>query len=348
MLYKKDDRRLPKNWRPISLLNTDYKLASTIITERLKKVMDSIVHADQTCGVVGRSIFSNLHLVRDLLDMIDKTDECRILVTLDQEKAFDRVDHAFLMGVLTRFGFGPSFRRWVSIFYSNVFSRIICNGRLTDPIFLQRGVRQGCPLSPLLYVLVSEVLSTQIRKFKDIEGFSLPGARGLQFKISQYADDATNFVKSERSLCHLLSVVNRYERGSGAKLNTAKSEAMWLGRWRANGASPFGLKWVHKMRILGVHFSNGLVNVDADNWKSKLDKLKQSLGLWSQRDLSFIGRSMIVNFLGASRFWHVAKVLLPRLGFVIILSGLCGPLFGNQSRKWLFVSDVVSPPPLGA
>lgn len=65
------------------------------------------------------------------------------------------------------------------------------------------------------------------------------------------------------------------------------------------------------MRILGVHFSNGLVNVDADNWKSKLDKLKQSLGLWSQRDLSFIGRSMIVNFLGASRFWHVAKVLLP-------------------------------------
>ena len=311
LLYKKDDRRLPKNWRFISLLNTDYKLASKIITERLKKVMASIVHADQTCGVVGRSIFSNLHLVRDLLDMIDKTDECGILVTLDQEKAFDRVDHAFLMGVLTQFGFGPSFRRWVSIFYSNVFSRIICNGRLTDPIFLERGVRQGCPLSPLLYVLVSEVLSTQIRKCKDIEGFSLPGARGLQFKISQYAEDATNFVKSERSLCHLLSVVNRYERGSGAKLNTAKSEAMWLGRWRANGASPFGLKWVHKMRILGVYFSNGLVNVDADNWKSKLDKLKQSLGLWSQRDLSFIGRGMIVNVLGASRFWHVANVLRP-------------------------------------
>ena len=178
-----------------------------------------ILHEIDRFGwVVGRSIFSNLHLVRDLLDMIDKTDECRILVTLDQEKAFDRVDHAFLMGVLTRFGFGPSFRRWVSIFYSNVFSRIICNGRLTDPIFLQRGVRQGCPLSPLLYVLVSEVLSTQIRKFKDIEGFSLPGARGLQFKISQYADDATNFVKSERSLCHLLSVVNRYEGGLAPSL----------------------------------------------------------------------------------------------------------------------------------
>lgn len=83
---------------------------------------------------------------------------------------------------------------------------------------------------PLFYVLVSEVLSTQVRKCKDIECFLLPGAGGLQFKISQYADHTTNFVKSDRSLCHLLSVVNRYERGCGTKLNTAKSEAMWLGR----------------------------------------------------------------------------------------------------------------------
>ena len=86
---------------------------------------------------------------------------------------------------------------------------------------------------------------------------------------------------------------------------------MWLGKWRANGASPFGLKWVNKLKILGVYFSNGLVDVDEDNWRSKLDKLKQTLGLWSQRDLSFLGRGMILNVLGASRFWHVAKILLP-------------------------------------
>jgi len=77
---------------------------------------------------------------------------------------------------------------------------------------------------------------------------------GLQFKVSQYADDATNFVKNERSLCNLLRVVDKYKRGSGAKLNTTKSEAMWLGRWRSNGVSPFGLKWVNKMRILGYLF----------------------------------------------------------------------------------------------
>ena len=311
LIHKKDDRRLPKNWRPISLLNTDYKLASKVITERLKKVMASIVHQDQTCGVLGRTIFSNLHLVRDVLDFIDKTNEPAILVTLDQEKAFDRVDHNFMLRVLRKFGFGPSFCHWIEIFYAHAFSRILINGTLSSPVYLHRGVRQGCPLSPLLYVLVSEVLSTQVRKCKEIEGFLLPGAGGLQFKISQYADDATSILKSEKSLSHMLDVVHHFELGSGAKLNTSKSKAMWLGRWRCRGDSPFGLKWVSKIRILGVFFSNGLVSVDDDNWNVKLNKLSSVLGLWKQRDLSFIGRSLIVNVLGASRLWHVAKVISP-------------------------------------
>ena len=98
LVHKKDDRRLPKNWRPISLLNTDYIPASKIITERLKNVMSSIVHQDRTCGDLRRSIqFSNLHLFRDTLDIIDKTTEPAILLMLNQEKAFDRVDNKNLV-----------------------------------------------------------------------------------------------------------------------------------------------------------------------------------------------------------------------------------------------------------
>ena len=151
------------------------------------------------------------------------------------------------------------------------------------------------------------------------------------------------------SLYNLLKVVKVYEAGSGAKLNTAKTEAMWLGRWRANGATPFGLKWVTKMRILGVFFSNGLLSVDNDNWKPKLDKLSSVLGLWSQRDLSFVGRAMIVNVLGASRLWHVAKILPPppHLGFLIDLILLSGLLFGRVVWKMSAVSDVVLPLGMG-
>ena len=300
LLYKKDDRRLPKNWCPISLLSTDYKLASKAITEFHRSPRSD-------CGVVGRSIFSNLQLIRDTLDMIDKTDEPGILVTLDQEKAFDHVDHEFLIRTLAKFGFSPSFCNWVALFHNDVFSRTIRNGNLCMPVFLGRGVRQGCTLSPLLYVLVLEVLSTQIRRCKQIEGFQLPGARGLQLKVFQYVDD----VRSERSLCHLLRVVNVYEKGSGAKLNTTMSEAMWLGRWRTNGASPFGLTGVFKMKILGGYFSNGLVSVEADNWKSKLDKLQNVVNLSKQRALSLLGQAMIINALGTSCFWHTAKIIIP-------------------------------------
>ena len=175
------------------------------------------------------------------------------------------------MRLLSRFGFGPSFCRWVEIFYTRVFSRIIVNDKLSSQVFLERGIRQGCPLSPLLYVLVSEVLSTQVRNSSEIEGFLLPGAGGLQSKISQFADDATSILKSEKSLSALLKIVHKFELGSGAKLNTSKSEAMWLGSWRNKGDSPFGLKWVNKIRILGVYFSTGLLSVDNDNWQYKLD-----------------------------------------------------------------------------
>ena len=88
---------MAKNWRPISLLNCDYTSASKIITDCLKQVMPSIVHSDQSCSVINRSIFSNLNLISDTLNMINKTDETGILVALDQMKAFDRVDHDFLM-----------------------------------------------------------------------------------------------------------------------------------------------------------------------------------------------------------------------------------------------------------
>jgi len=134
-----------------------------------------------------------------------------------------------------------------------------------------------------------KVLSTQIRRCKDIEGLLLPGAGGLQYKISQYTDDATSVLKMEGFLCSLLKVVHKFELGSGAQLNTSKSEAMWHGRWHVRGDSPFGLKWVNEMRVLGVSFSNGLVGVNDDNWRTTFDKLSSILSLWKQRDLSFVG-----------------------------------------------------------
>ena len=110
---KESINRLIFKERLISLLNVDYKIISKAITIRLSKVIESIVHSHQTCSVPGRTIFSNVSLLRDILDHIDLTRECAILVSLDQEKAFDRVDRSFLLDVLRRYGFGSQkLRNW--------------------------------------------------------------------------------------------------------------------------------------------------------------------------------------------------------------------------------------------
>ena len=226
LVHKKDDKRLLKNWRPISLLNVDYKICSKAVSFRLSRVLGSIVDPDQTCSVPGRSIHSNLVLLRDTLAFIDRTGETGILLSLDQEKAFDRVDRIFLLNLLEHFGFGPWFRACIATLYNGAFMQVLVNDFLSNPILLERGVRQGDALSPMLYVLCVEVFACKIRASPDVKGFLLPGAGGLEFRVCQYADDTTAFVKDERSLHALFNIIGDFERGSGAKLNRTKTEAL--------------------------------------------------------------------------------------------------------------------------
>ena len=309
LIYKKHgDIKDLKNWCPISLLNVDYKIISKVMTSRISRALDSIVDPDQTCSVPGRSIISNVTLLRDILDYVERTNETAILLSLDQEKAFDRVDRTFLMQLLNRYGFGPNFCWWVSTFYNGAFMRIILNGNLTRKIPLRRGVWQGDPLSPLLYILCVEVLANQIRNSNEVRGFLLPGTHGKQAKVRQYADDTTTVLKDFRSLVSLFDLISVYERGSGAKLNCSKTEAMWLGAWKDRPDQPLGLTWVRKMKILGVVF--GTIPTEMENWQPKIDKLEKTLNLWKSRSLSYVGKCLIVNVLGLSKLLYLAWILI--------------------------------------
>lgn len=144
------------------------------------------------------------------------------------------------------------------------------------------GSDKGIPCPPL-YILCVEVLACSIRNCKTIRGFLLPGVNGKQFKVRQYADD-TSFAKDYSSLVSLFNLISTYEKGSGAKLNRSKSEAMWLGAWCSCRDEPLGLTWVRKMKILGVFF--GTVSLELDNWQSKINKLEKLFNLWKSCSLS--------------------------------------------------------------
>ena len=169
LLYKKAERDDLKNWRPISLLCSDYKIITKSLANRLQLVLHEIIKVDQTCGIPGRSIFSNLRLYRNVISHAQQKRLCGFFIALDQEKAFDRVRHDFLLKVMEKFSFGATFINWIKTIYSQNESFVLLNGYLSLPINIHRGVRQGCPLSALLYLLTAEVLAEIIRQEKNIK-----------------------------------------------------------------------------------------------------------------------------------------------------------------------------------
>lgn len=183
----------------------------------------------------------------------------------------------------------------------------------------------------MLYILCVEVLACKVRDNSDIVGFLLPGARGRQFKVGQYADDTTSFVKDTCSLHALFNDISLYERGSGAKLNCSKTEAMWVGAWRGCTDQPLGLSWVLKMKMIGVVFGSGVVDVLSDNWQSCLAKLEKSPNLWKSRSLSLVSKSLILNLLGISKLIYISQVLIPPQWVIDRLNRLIWPFLWGSS-----------------
>ncbi len=125
----------------------DIKIITKVLAERLKLVLHTILHATQT-AVYGRKIDQNIHMIRDLIDLANQNDDTAAFIFLDQEKAFDRVNHSFLFRTMEAFGVGENFINWVSTIYSNAFSMVSINGYFAEKIPLRRGVREGCLLVP--------------------------------------------------------------------------------------------------------------------------------------------------------------------------------------------------------
>ena len=159
LVFKKGDRTLLKNWRPITLLTTDYKILTKALANRLQRVMPLIVHTDQTASVKGWTINDNVRLLHDVIYYANYCDIPLAVITVDQLKAFDRLSHDFLFTILDAFGFGPAFTQWIRVLYNSVSSSVLTYGWLTSFIGPPRGLRQGCALSMPLY--------ERTRKFMD-------------------------------------------------------------------------------------------------------------------------------------------------------------------------------------
>lgn len=309
LIYKKGDKELLKNYRPISLTNYDYKILAYTLASRMQKVIKSVVDEDQNGYIKGRNIGYNIRILDDLINYCRKFDINGYLICLDFEKAFDSVNWYFLISTLKKFNFGNNFIKWIQILYKDPTIQVKNNGHISEKFKAGRGVRQGCPVSALLFLLVVEIMAIKIRQNNDIKGFSFGD---VELKLTQYADDSTLLLLDLESIGYAIVEISKFSGVSGLKLNILKCEGMCLGKNPNFIESYKGIKFTKSpIKCMGIYIGGNIDMRYELNWRKAIEQFDQLLDRWKGRDLTYFGKSLVLKSLAISQLVYKFNMLQP-------------------------------------
>jgi hypothetical protein len=291
------------HWRPITLLNVDYKIISKVFAMRLKKVIRKLIHEDQVGFVEGRYIGSHIRQILDLADWMDESALEGYLISLDIAKAFDTVEWDFLEKALRTFGFPEIFITSIRTLRESSTSTVMNNGYTTGYFKLERGLRQGDPLSPYLFILVIELLAISFRANEEIKGIK---TLGREYKLMLFADDATLFLQDCESVRIATETVTMFGLLSGLKLNSAKSTGTGLGKLKEVCGKVETIEIApNPLKILGIHFCHDKKRMKDKNIVGKFERMKKdTLTSWHSAGLSLTGRIQVLKTLGLSQLTY--------------------------------------------
>ena len=249
-------------------------------------------------------------MLRELDDIIEngkRNYPDSIILSIDYAKAFDTLSLKAVRKAMLFFGFGEVYCKWINILLAERTSCVRNGGYISDFFDMERGVRQGCPISPLLFILTLELLARDIRKNEKIKGLKLPGFE-RSIKIKMYADDATFFLKDLIDYREVLSRIKLFSYFSGLNLNKNKSNAMLIGDPSQKNQIKFGIRIVNSIKILGITFSNEKAARDIEiNFEPKIEQLDRICSLWQKRNLTIMGKITILKSFGLPLFIYLMQ-----------------------------------------
>jgi len=308
-LFKKKDPTDIRNYCPITVLNTDYKLLTKVLALQLIEHADMLIHEDQAGFIPRRSIFNHIRLAKAIISYADIVEEDGAIIALDQEKAYDKIHHDYLWKVLETFHIPSPFIRTVKALYSFAYTRVAINGVLSEPYQVMRGVRQGDPLSCLLFDLAIEPLACLIRSNPNIQGINIPGLiKKLVIKL--FADNTNLYLSKYDRLDVIQRVLDMWCEASGAKFNIEKTKVIPTGstNYRQTVATKRKInpqdhttlpnqiriaKDSEAVRMLGAWIGNKAE--DQAPWEPLIDKIKINLEKWNRIRPSINGKCRIIQ-----------------------------------------------------
>ena len=309
LFHKNGDKSILKNWRPITLLCVDYKIFTKILVARIRPLLKKFISEEQFCGIPGKSIINCNILLRDVLFYAIENDLELALVNLDFQQAFDKVDVNFIFKTMKAVGFSDHFIACIKMLYSNITSRLKINNNLGKSFQVLKGVRQGCPLSMILFIIYQEALYRMIKKTPRIKPLYLPNDQKL--KMLGYADDSNVFISREADLNVLYNIINKFSIATGAQINMQKTKIMGFGKWKTK--TTWSGNWLvpenTSLQCLGICYYKDWETTAKENWKLIESKVEKHINCLTSRQLTIFQKSLYINCCILSKMIYISHII---------------------------------------
>ena len=293
--------------RPISLMNTDPKILSKVLTNRVEPILRTVVSQEQNGYFKGRYIGNGIKLLQYIKEYAQLHKLPCAIINLDMIKAFDSCSHQFLYKILRKLGFGPIFTKQLQALYKNASSAVINGGTTTKRYFLHRSNRQGDPISGILFELVFQAFINKIKQSNIITGFEFIDQ---SHRITCYADDASIIISNIRQYYEVMKISKKFGEVSGLRANPAKTEIFQVhGQIFPDNFDE--CKIVEEFRVLGVYLHRNSEVENNINFDKITRKIQQACFSMSERNLSEFGRVLVLKVFILSLAQYAISMTLP-------------------------------------